>query len=113
MAKHTVNITGTTDNQLLGRIRSARGLSGFGGSVYVKINSGSGTVKIQTSPDGGTTKYTVKDTGGVEIETSSNAFFNFVHGVPNSNSDFIDIYADLSSGSNADIDVILFDTIGG
>lgn len=112
MAKHTVNITGTTDNKLLARMRATKEGVSFGGSVYIKINSGSGTVKVQVSPDGGTTKYTAKDTGGVEISATSNAYFNFVHGIPNKNDDAINIYADLSSGSSADIDVILYDTVG-
>ena len=111
MAKHEVNITGTTDNQLLARVITPRGEDGYGASVFLKFNSGSGTATVQVSPDGGTTKYTVVDTSGVDITGTANAYHNFVLGIPNKNSDAINIYADLTGGSSADIDVILYDKV--
>ncbi len=107
--KHTQTLTGTTDNVLLANIVTPRSNDGFGGTLFMKINSGSGTITFQISPDGGTTKYTLKDLSGNDLTGTANFYGSFVCGISNKNNDGLQIYADLSSGTSANVTCILYD----
>lgn len=113
MAKHTVSLTGSSGSEVIGKTNNTpNGADGYGGTVFIKNNSGTGTITLQMSPDGGTTKYTVKDVTGTDITGTSNGAFSFVTGIGNKVSEYITFYATLSGGSSADFDVILFDKNG-
>lgn len=113
MAKHSINLTGSTDSQVIGKTsNNPTGLDGYGATVFLRIDGGSGTFTLQASPDDGTTKYTVKDVNGNDVTGTANGMWNIVSGVGNRTSDFIQYYATLSGGSSADFTVILFDKCG-
>ena len=109
MAKRTVNLTGTSENEELLRVVSPREYAGYGVTVFAQGTFTAGTVTIQVSPDDGTTKHTAKDVNGADATFSANGYANIILGNGAKLGEDITIFADLSGGSSEDIDVIAFD----
>lgn len=107
--KSSVSLSGTTQNAFLCDVVRPRHSDAFLGTLVVTISSGTGTVALQVSPDGGTTKVPVKDSSGLSISTTSSAQFNFIMGNGDKISNPPKLYADLSGGSSAVVTVTLFD----
>lgn len=50
----------------------------YAATFFIDGNDGGGTWTLQVSPDGGTTKYTVKNTLGSDITGTAAAYHNYV-----------------------------------
>lgn len=83
----------------------------YAGSFFAQGTFGSGTVTLQVSIDGGTTKITVKDVLGNNVSLSANGYQNFVLGNPSTDlgADQITLYATLVGSTNPSLTVALFD----
>ncbi len=110
MAKYTQNLTANGDT-LLARVKTPRNDSGgFGASIFIYGTFDSGTATVQVSPDGGTTKFTVKDQSGSDIAPTANFYSNFELGIANVNGEELEIYVNLAGATSPDITVDLYDT---
>lgn len=108
--KFTASITadGSTAVCQIDRRRSDANM--WQGSVFISGTFGSGTVKIQYSPDGGTTKFDAKDfTGTAMSATSASTFVTQPQGNGDKLSDYITVYATMSGSTNPAVTVTLFD----
>ena len=114
MAKHTKVVSNSSTSVLVGKAFSTREYEGFGATIFVGVDSenfDNGTVKIQISPDGGTTKIDAKDPTGTALSFTANGYGTIVLGNGNTNDDFIEVYATISSqGASASVTVSMFDT---
>ena len=113
MAKYTLNLTGSSDNQvLINQNKTTKEHEDFGASVFIQGTFSSATAVVQVSPDNGTTKYTAKDVNGNDISVTAAGYYNFLLGVGNKTSEHITVYGQITGGdSNTDVDFILFDTV--
>jgi len=111
MAKFTTTLTGTTDDNELLKVISPREYAGYGVTLFAKgTEFDGGTITIQVSPDGGTTKFTAKDTNGADVTFTANGYTNILLGNGAKNGEHITVFADLSGASgSADVEVIAFD----
>jgi hypothetical protein len=72
---------------------------------------GSGAVKLQSSPDGGTTKVDLKDTSGAAYSTTANDVVNIELGDGGTNSDMIKLYAVMTDSTAPDVTVTVHDNL--
>lgn len=87
-----------------------RDSNNWNGTFFIHGTFGSGTLVIQASPDGGTTKVALKDFTGNAISATSAAVFNSQPmGNTNINTKQITLYAVLSGSTNPVLSVDLFD----
>jgi hypothetical protein len=97
----TINANGTTDLGYAGRVpRNGRYL----GTVFVSGNFGGGTLKLQASADGGTTKFDIPDQSGNVVSFTAQAMRNLELGTGG-----INLYAVLSGATSPSITVTVAD----
>lgn len=70
---------------------------------------GGGTVTIQASPDGGTTKVTLKDVGGTTVSITSDDVYNIRLGYAGKLGEEIELYATMSGSTSPTVDITAFD----
>lgn len=109
MAKRTTQTLLANGTLALGAVRKKRDLDSWTGLFVAYGTWGSGTLTWQFSPDGGTTKLTIKDLSGNDITSTADDNFltNFATG--SSNDDPIFLYATLAGATNPNIKVIVYD----
>ena len=66
-------------------------------------------LRIQASPDGGTTKVTLKDVGGTAVSITENDVYNIRLGYAGKLGEEIEIYATLAGATSPTVDIIAFD----
>lgn len=72
-------------------------------------NFGSGTVTLQASPDGGTTKINLRDVAGTLVNIVDNDAYNIRLGNGNSLGDSITLYATMAGATSPSVQVDVFD----
>lgn len=110
MGLQTLSFTATANTKLATVVRRHDQQS-YAGTLFIKGGLGAGTFTLQVSPDGGTTKYTVKDTLGNNITGSATGvYFNYVFaGDSSKNSDDMILYVDLAGATNPTLTVYNYD----
>jgi hypothetical protein len=97
-------------------VHKPNGLDFWRASVYITgaggNNFGSGTVTLQSSPDGGTTKVTMKNLSGTTYSATSNDSVNLSLGSGATNSDAIKVYAVMTGSTNPSVTVTVKDNLG-
>lgn len=108
--KHTTSFTADGD-ALLTKIKKPRHADHYSATVFIYGSSfGSGTVTIQLSPDGGTTKITAKDSSGSDVTAAANSSFVLpVAGNGSDSDEFISLYANLNGSTSPSITIDVFD----
>lgn len=110
--KHTAQITGNESVYLCTANRGA-GQDTYEVTVFVTGGGGnnfdSGTVTIQASPDGGTTKVTLKDTGGNTVSITTDDVYNVKVGHSGKLGEEIELYATMAGSTSPTVDVTVFD----
>jgi hypothetical protein len=110
MTKYTGTITadGATAICVIDRRRSDA--NNWQGTIFIGGTFGSGTVKVQFSPDGGITKFDASDWSGNPMYTSENAMFvNQPMSNGDRNQDYITLYAVMSGSTSPSVTVTVFD----
>lgn len=98
------------ENQKLATIVRRHDAQSYAASIFVKGDDGGGTWTLQASPDGGTTKYTVKDVLGNNITGTSAAYFNYVlAGDSSGTQDNVILYVDLNGATAPDLVIYNYD----
>ena len=110
MSKYTVTLSGDGSTKVCEIDRRRADSNNWQGTAFISGTFGSGTVKLQFSPDGGTTKFDSKDWSGTAISTTANAMFvTQPMGSGDKLTDFISVYATITGSTNPSVSVSLFD----
>jgi hypothetical protein len=78
-------------------------------TVFVYGTFGSGTLKLQASPDGGTTKIDLPNLSGTAISVTANGIYNIQLGNGNALGADIILYAVLTGATNPSLTVAIYD----
>lgn len=105
--KHTKNITADSST-LLCSVTKPIGLDRYFATVSVFGTFGSGTVTLQYSPDGGSTKIDVTQ-NGTAVTFTANGGRNVELGFSNKLGEEILLYATMAGSTTPDVDVIVHD----
>lgn len=111
MAKYTSTIV-ADGSTLLCTIDRNRNLPSFMATVCAYGTFGSGTLILQISPDGGTTKLTIKDNNSVAISLTASGTANIELLTGSKNTDGLQLYATLTGSTNPSITVATFSNVG-
>lgn len=113
MSKHVKTLT---DNESLPLCKVSRGtdMDAFEVTVFVYSGGGngfnSGNVTIQASPDGGTTKVTLKDVAGSTVAISDDDVYNIRLGYAGKLGEEIELFATMQAAVGAtNVEVVAFD----
>lgn len=111
--KHTATISDNESVKLC-EVQRTVGLDIFEATVLVYgtggNNFGGGTVTLQASPDGGTTKINLRDVAGTLVSITDDDAYNIRLGNGNTLGDTIELYATMaSSTSTPSVTVDVFD----
>ncbi len=109
-----IALNGTSGSVLLANInRSSRVNQSYQACVMLTLVSGSGTYTLAVSPDGGTTKITLRDKNGSAISLTATGYANIeISGYTNNNKTPLQLYAVLASGTSAVGNINVFDNNG-
>ena len=109
MAKYSASFTADASTYICD-IHRRRDANDWFGNVLVSGTFGSGTVAIQVSPDGGTTKITLNQDGTATAASgTAAAVYNIKLGNPSKNTETYKLYATLTGSTNPAISVVVFD----
>lgn len=111
MSKHTA-LLNDNESVLITSVSRGTEMDMFETSVFVGLNGddfGGGTVTIQASPDGGTTKTTLKDVAGTVVSITENDVYNIRLGYAGKLGQEIEIYATMAGGTAPSVNVVAFD----
>jgi len=110
MAKYTATLAADGSTAVCQIDRRRADTNNWQATAFVRGTFGSGTVVLQFSPDGGTTKITGKDWTGTALSaTAASMFVLQPMGNGSHNDHFITVYATISGSTNPAITVELFD----
>jgi len=107
MAKYTVNLNADGTYLIATIKKPGGGVNAFEGTVHLTGTFGGGSVKLQTSPDGGTTKVDCKDISGSAYSATANDMVNIKLGDGGTLTDCIKLYAVLSGSTAPNINATL------
>lgn len=110
MAKHTVSFTADGTSEIC-RVKRRQGANAYQATVFAYGSTfGSGSVAIKASPDGGTTKISLRNAGGTVVALTANDVVSIPEiGNGNALDDEIILYAALSGSTNPSITVEIWD----
>lgn len=112
MARYELTFSADANTEIC-KIKKPRHTDEYRATAYIfgtgGNNFGSGTVKLQGSPDEGTTKLDLTDSAGSAYSATADDVINFSHGVGGTNSDNPVLYVDLSGSSSPSVKVVIFD----
>lgn len=108
MAKYTANLSANGDVYVC-TIRRPSGGGIWSGRFLVYGTFGSGTVALKLSPDGGTTKISLKDSAGAIAITSNDVVDMPISGYSDKNNESLTIYASLSGATSPSITIEVWD----
>lgn len=112
MSKHTAQLTADESVKICSVSRGTE-MDAYEVTVFAVDGGGngfgSGTVTIQASPDGGTTKVTLKDVGGTTVSITADDVYNIRLGYAGKLGEEIDIYATMSGSTSPTVDIVAFD----
>jgi len=111
MSKHTATLD---DNESVKICSVSRGtdmdayeVTVFATAVAATDGFDSGTVTIQASPDGGTTKVTLKDVGGTTVAITTDDVYNIRLGYAGKLGEEIELYATMTSAAGGSTNVVI------
>lgn len=110
MAKITTAITTTTATQIA-TARKPRDADFYFATIALQGTFGGGTVTLQMSPDGGTTKIGLKDQTGVAYSATANDTIDIQLGTGGGNADQILLYATNTGGTGISMTATVFDNL--
>ena len=112
MSKHTQQLTDNTSVKICSVSRGTD-MDAYEVTVFAVggggNNFGSGTVTIQASPDGGTTKVTLKDVGGTTVSITTDDVYNIRLGYAGKLGEEIELYATMQGATSPTVDIVAFD----
>ena len=108
MSKSTINLA-ANESKLLATAGRGSDMDAYEITVFVTGSFGSGTVTIQASPDGGTTKVTLRDVAGTIVSITDNDVYNIRLGYAGKLGEEIQLYATIAGATTPDVDVTSFD----
>lgn len=110
--KHTATIDANESVKLC-EVQRSTGLDLFEATVMVYggggNNFGSGTVTLQASPDGGTTKINLRDVAGTLVSITDDDAYNIRLGNGNNLADTITLYATMAGATAPTVQVAVYD----
>lgn len=111
MARYQVTLTTAAPTAYLCDVVRRHDADAWLGTAYSYGTFGGGTVAIQASPDGGTTKCTLKQEGtNVDATKTADGTVNVLHGGDSKNlSGNPQIYATITGSTGASVTVVLYD----
>lgn len=110
MAKYTNTISADGSVYICQIDRRRSDANAWQADIFIGGTFGSGTVKIQLSPDQGTTKYDLKDWNGTNMSSSSAVHYTSPPvGNGDKNSDFITLYAVMTGSTDPNVLITVFD----
>lgn len=110
MAKITTPIT-TTSATVIAIARKPRDADFYCATIAVSGSFGGGTVTLQMSPDGGTTKIPLKDQSGSVWSITANDAIDIILGTGGKNNDQIILYATNTGGTEISLTANVFDNL--
>ena len=108
MTKHSATID-ADENVFLTTIGKRTGVDMYEATIAVYGTFGGGTVTLQGSPDGGTTKINLRDISGSVVSITSDDVFNVRLGYANKLGDELMLYANMSGSTTPAVTVDVFD----
>lgn len=106
--KHTAQID-TNESVFICDVRRIVEKPMFKATIAVSGSFGGGTVTLQMSPDGGTTKINLRDVTGTIASITANDAYNIELGYGSTNGDNIKLYASMAGATAPDVDIAVFD----
>jgi hypothetical protein len=108
MSKHTATIDANESVEICSVSRGTD-MDAYEVTVFATGAFGSGTVTIQASPDGGTTKVTLKDVGGTTVSITQDDVYNIRLGYAGKLGEEIKLYATMQGATDPDVAITAFD----
>lgn len=108
MSKHTKTITSNTDIELCTGGRGTN-MDMFEATVHSYGSFDGGTLTLQLSTDGGTTKTNLRDTSGNLVQMTAADVFNIRLGYAGKNGEEPIIYANMASATSPDVTIDILD----
>lgn len=109
----TVNtLSAQNTSVLVAKANKPRSADTYYASIFVSGTFGNGTVSLQGSPDGGTTKITLADANGDAMTFTANGMKNVSLGCANKISEELEIYASIATATSPAISIAVFDNKG-
>lgn len=110
MAKYTATISADGSTALCQIDRRKSDANAWQADIFIGGTFGGGTVAIQLSPDGGTTKFAWKDWNGTAISSATAAHFTTPPAGNGTHlSDFMTVYAVMTGSTAPSVSVTVFD----
>lgn len=108
MKQTTQVLTSNTNVLLCDAIRNPE-TNMWEATIFVYGTFGGGTVNLQASPDGGTTKINLRDVTGTVVAVTANDAYNLRLGEAGRNGAAIKVYATISGATSPSVSVDVFD----
>lgn len=108
MSKHTAVIDANESVEIC-TVSRGTDMDAYETTVFATGTFGSGTLTLQASPDGGTTKVTLKDVGGTTVSITADDVYNIRLGYAGKLGEEIKIYATMQGATNPNVVVTAFD----
>jgi len=108
MSKHTAQID-DNESVLITSVSRGTEMDAYEITVFVTGGFGGGTTTIQASPDGGTTKVTLKDVAGNVVSITEDDVYNIRLGYAGKLGEEIEIYATMAGATAPAVNIAAFD----
>lgn len=108
MSKYSVTISSNGDYKI-GVAKRPNNLDLYMATIMVSGTWGGGTIAWKVSPDGGTTKLTMKDASGTAY--ASTADDNFTINLGNGDTESPQFYASLTGATSPSLTITVFDNL--
>lgn len=108
--KHTKNINGAVSVEICS-VRKRQEVDMYEATIFAAGAFGGGTITIQASPDGGTTKVNLRDISGSVVAITQDDAYNVRLGFADKLGEEIKLYATMAGGAAQDVDVTVFDNV--
>lgn len=112
MSTHRNSLTAQNTSTKICHVHKPRYADFYFISILASGDFGGGTVTLQGSVDGGTTKIPLKDALGNAATLAAAGNVNLTLGVPNTNTVHFDIYASIGTATTPSISITAFDNLG-
>lgn len=106
--KHTANITGN-QSVFLCEVQKGELLDMYEATIFATGTFSAGTVTIQASPDGGTTKVNLRDITGEVVAITQDDVYNVRLGNGRKLGDYIQLYATMAGAGTPAVAISVFD----
>lgn len=108
--KHTATLSAQNTSVKICDISIPNGLDKYFANCMAIGTFGTGTVSFQISPDGGVTKFTLKQGETTTLATLTSAgVVNIATGGVNNNSDQLELYATIGTATNPSLTITVVD----